>query len=93
MLEFTKLSGNIGDLEDGLPVINIKTLFAITKEGTTMIATRFIFNKGYRLVFTMDGTVGDMAKRVNNTCAMSNEDFKVFSEIQFATNDGEDYAI
>lgn len=94
MLEFTKLSGNNGDLEDGKPKVNIKTSFAVTQEGTTMIATRFIFNKGYRLVFIMDGTVGDMAKRVNNTCAMSNDDFKTFSEVQFATtNEGEDYAI
>lgn len=84
MLEFTKTSGNEGDLEDGRPLVNIKTSFAITKDGMTMIATRFIYNKGYRLVFALDGTIGALGRKVNDTCEMANEMFKTFSEIQFS---------
>lgn len=87
MLEFTKKSGNDGDLENGRPLVNIKTSFAVTKDGMTMIATRFIYNKGYRLVFTLDGTIGALGKKVNSTCAMTNEMFKTFSEIQFGDID------
>lgn len=84
MLEFTKTSGNEGDLEEGRALVNIKTSFVVTKDGLTMIATRFIYNKGYRLVFTLDGTIGALGKKVNDTCGMTNEMFKTFSEIQFA---------
>lgn len=85
MLEFTKTSANESDLEDGRALVNIKTSFAITADGMTMVSTRFIYNKGYRLVFTLDGTIGALGKKVNDTCEMTNEMFKTFSEIQFAS--------
>lgn len=82
MLEFTKVSYVGDDFSDGSS--EIKTMFAITKEGTTMIALRLINMKSYRIVFSLDGTVGMLGERVNSTTKLSNSDFKCYSEIQFA---------
>lgn len=75
MLEFKKVDSN----------------FAITNDGLTMVVTRFIDNKGFRLVFKLDGTIGGLGTKVNSVCEMSNSDFKEFSLIQFAREEG--YAI
>jgi len=82
MLEFSKTSYMSDDLSDGSS--EIKTMFAIPNEGTIMIATRLIVMKGYRLVLNLDGTIGALGHRVNNVTKMTNDQFKTFSEIQFA---------
>jgi len=75
MLEFKKTHGLEG---------SITSSFAITNDGLTMVVTRFIDNKGFRLVFKLDGTIGGLGTKVNSVCEMSNGDFKEFSLIQFA---------
>jgi hypothetical protein len=82
MLEFSKTSYMSDDFSDGSS--EVKTIFAIPQEGTIMIATRLIAMKGYRLVFNLDGTIGALGHRVNNVTKMTNDQFKTFSEIQFA---------
>ena len=82
MLEFTKVSYASDDFSDGSS--EVKTMFAITKEGTTMIAIRLIDMKSCRIVFSLDGTVGMLGERVNMATKLSNSDFKCYSEIQFA---------
>jgi hypothetical protein len=83
MLEFTKISYASDDFSNGSS--EVKTMFAITKEGTTMIALRLIDMKSYRIVFHIDGTVGMLGERVNMATKLSNSDFRCYSEIQFAS--------
>lgn len=87
MLEFSKLSANIGELEEGREVVNIKTSFSVANDGLLMVSTRLIDSKGYRLMSKLDGTIGDMAMKVNSTCSMTNDMFKTFSTIQFGDTD------
>lgn len=82
MLEFAK--SYIHEEDKSQVTSEIKTFFAITQDGMTMIASRVIFMKAKRLVFAMDGTVGDMARKVNNVVKMPNDEFAMFSDIQFA---------
>jgi hypothetical protein len=83
MLEFAKVYNH--DEDKSMTSAEIKTFFAITQDGMTIIASRVIFMKAKRLVFTIDGTVGALARKVNDTVKMSNEDFAMFSDIQFAS--------
>lgn len=69
----------------------VDSSFAIAPDGSVMVVARFIDNKGYRLVFKLDGTIGALGAKVNQVCDMTNDDFKEFSLIQFAKD--EDYAI
>ena len=91
MLEFTKVY--IHDEDKSQITSEVKTYFTITQDGMTMIAIRTIFMKPKRLVFTLDGTVGALAIRVNNVVKMPNDEFAMFSDIQFATELESPYAI
>ena len=57
------------------------TTFAVTE--TVMVCVRFTNNKGYRLVINLDGTIGMLGKRVDDVLEMSNDDFMLYSDIQF----------
>lgn len=72
MLEFTKAKDEI-----------TKSSFAIVPDGSLMIVTRLIDAKGYRLVVNLDGTIGMLGAKVNEMTKMPNDEFKLFSEIQF----------
>lgn len=76
MLEFKKSHGIEG---------TITSSFAINSDGSTMIVTRLIDGKGYRLVFELNCSVGALGARVNQVCDMDNTDFKTYSEIQFSS--------
>jgi hypothetical protein len=78
MLEFKKTHGLEG---------SITSSFAVVPDGSIMVVTRLIDNKGFRLVFKLDGTIGALGTKVNQVCEMSNDDFKEFSLIQFAKED------
>lgn len=78
MLEFTKTLEDVTD--NGLV---IKSAFAITADGSTMVTTRLIDNKAHRLISRLDGTIGMLGAKVNEMTKMPNDEFKLFSEIQF----------
>ena len=82
MLEFSKTTTLGNDLS--ATSARIKTMFATSTDGTTLITTRIVENKGYRLVSALDGTVGMLGAKVNAMCAMDNSLFKELSLIQFA---------
>lgn len=82
MLEFSKTTYLSDDLSD--TSAQIKSMFATSMDGTILITTRIIENKGYRLVSNLDGTVGMLGTKVNAMCAMDNTLFKGLSLIQFA---------
>lgn len=82
MLEFSKITYLSDDLSDASA--QIKSMFATSVDGTTLITTRIIENKGYRLVSHLDGSVGMLGTKVNAMCAMDNSLFKELSLIQFA---------
>lgn len=72
MLEFTKTKDEM-----------TKSSFAIVPDGSLMIVTRLIDAKGHRLVVDLDGTIGLLAKKVNEMTNLPNDDFKLYSAIQF----------
>lgn len=82
MLEFSK---TLVDVTKTNP--DVVSHFAIVPDGTIMVVTRFIRNKGYRLVFNLDGTVGQLGTKVNEATKLSNDDFVTFSQIQFSEVD------
>ena len=82
ILEFSKITYLSDDLSD--TSAQIKSMFATSMDGTILITTRIIENKGYRLVSNLDGTVGMLGTKVNAMCAMDNSTFKELSLIQFA---------
>jgi hypothetical protein len=44
-----------------------------------------------RLIYTLDGTVGMLGTIVNKACSLTDDDFKLFSEIQSnVLNDSEE---
>ena len=79
MLEFSKTLIDVNNVNP-----NVTTNFAIVPDGTVMIATRFVRNKGYRLVFNLDGTIGQLGTKVNEVTKLPNDDFVTFSQIQFS---------
>lgn len=87
MLEFAKVHIDENDKSD--QSASIRTSYSVTNDGLTMIAIRLIAMKGKRLVFSLDGTVGDLARKVNDTTKMPDDAFAMYSDIQFAslTND------
>jgi len=91
MLEFAK--NYVHGEDKSLDSAGSKTYFAITNDGHTMIATRIVFMKAKRLVFSLDGTIGGLAKRVNTTVKILDSDFAMFSDVQFAAELSSDYVV
>jgi len=86
MLEFAKTMYMSDDLSDVSS--EVKTTFACTN--TVVVAVRLVGNKACRLVSNIDGTVGDLGAKINHLSMMSNSDFKLLSDIQFAPDVVED---
>jgi len=59
------------------------TSFSTT--GLVLVCTRLTYGKAYRLVINLDGTIGVLGQRVNDIMAMSDSDFILYSDIQFAS--------
>lgn len=80
MLEFTKTMHMSDDLSDISS--EVRTTFTCTN--TIVVAVRIVGNKACRLVSNFDGTVGNLGAKINHLSMMSNSDFKLLSDIQFA---------
>lgn len=93
MLEFVKYYSHtnaFGVANEGSPD-SVKTMFACNNEGTVLITRRIIDNKMLRLVYNLDGTIGKLGEMVNKACALTNDDFKLYSGIQeSAMNDSDE---
>lgn len=61
------------------------TIFTATE--AIMVCVRFTHNKAYRLVLNLDGTIGMLGKRINDVIAMSDDEFMLYGDIQFASVD------
>jgi hypothetical protein len=59
------------------------TSFSATSD--VLVCTRLTYGKAYRLIVTLDGTIGMLGQRVNQVVAMSDTDFVFYSDIQFAS--------
>lgn len=79
MLEFKK----IGDYNS--------TSFTTT--GLVLVCVRLAKGKGHRLILNLDGTIGMLGQRVNDVMAMSDDDFVLYSEIQFSGEANDDTSL
>ena len=61
------------------------TSFSATE--LVLVCTRLTYGKVYRLIINLDGTIGTLGQRVNAIMAMSDSDFVLYSDIQFAKAD------
>jgi hypothetical protein len=62
------------------------TSFSATSD--VLVCTRLTYGKAYRLILTLDGTIGMLGQRVNQVVTMSDTDFVLYSDIQFASVEG-----
>lgn len=59
------------------------TSFSATSD--VLVCTRLTYGKAYRLIVTLDGTIGMLEQKVNQVMAMCDTDFVLYSDIQFAS--------
>lgn len=56
--------------------------FTTSADAKLVVATKLIDGKGYRMFHSIDGTFSSFAMIVNRLANMSNDDYKLFSNIQ-----------
>ena len=66
----------------------ITSSFTISKDGTILVVTRTIDNKGKTLMVKLDNKVSTLNAKVLELTMMSNDDFAMFSDILVNTNEG-----